>query len=399
MRGVEIIQDETIEFEKSREVSGEGTSIIQKKFSTGAAQFMLGRVSSWMNRFHGPMEGAGKSNSGPKWYEVQTKAVLGLFWYVFAVMLVGISPFTAIPGQFIAMTIGVFLIGQSILFHGFTHMVKENGLKKATKKFLMLIPFMVPFYVSQMFTIEAGFLMGLAGVASYLATGRTIGRENKGIVHTADLYGNSHIIPGLVALSLAALGYDIWQNQTFFLSIFTIITFIFAVTVPIFMMPGNLPIHGVTVRRSAQIFKDNLTEAVKSFGDKNIPISKMVSRAVVYGLWFVGIGSIQIPGLIINAVKGKPEHPQLTLDEDSSDADAAMKAEKQPVVNRLSKGPGGIDLSRTVVKVESSGDMIQTGFDDPAMLRLLLNSDGLSPIIYNVKVMTPSMVNNFVGLN
>ncbi len=75
--------------------------------------------------------------------------------------------------------------------------------------------------------------------------------------------------------------------------------------------------------------------------------------------------------------------------------DMAMGAPK--FNNRLTNG--GIDLGRTVVDVRSAGELIQTAFDDPAMLRLLLNSDGLAPIIYDVKAMTPSMVDHFVGLN
>jgi hypothetical protein len=67
------------------------------------------------------------------------------------------------------------------------------------------------------------------------------------------------------------------------------------------------------------------------------------------------------------------------------------------VRNRLND-LGGIDLGRTQVTVQGAGS-IQTAFDDPAMLRLLLNSDGLAPIIYDVKAMTPAMVNSFVGLN
>ena len=66
---------------------------------------------------------------------------------------------------------------------------------------------------------------------------------------------------------------------------------------------------------------------------------------------------------------------------------------------RNSLNPGGIDLGRTVVNVESSENLIQTAFNDPAMLRLLLNSDGLAPIIDDIQVMTPSMVDHFVGLN
>jgi uncharacterized protein YcbK (DUF882 family) len=74
--------------------------------------------------------------------------------------------------------------------------------------------------------------------------------------------------------------------------------------------------------------------------------------------------------------------------------DTAMQA-----VNRKPSSTGGINLGSTRVQVETSGDMIQTAFDDPAMLRLLLNSDGLTPVINDIKVMTPSMKAHFLGLN
>jgi hypothetical protein len=81
-------------------------------------------------------------------------------------------------------------------------------------------------------------------------------------------------------------------------------------------------------------------------------------------------------------------------------ADKAMMVRQTRAVNRLNRvNPGGIDLGRTVVTVKNSGGSIRTAFDDPAILRLLLNSDGLTPIIYNIKIMTPSMVDHFVGLN
>ncbi len=66
--------------------------------------------------------------------------------------------------------------------------------------------------------------------------------------------------------------------------------------------------------------------------------------------------------------------------------------------NRL-KHSGGIDLAQTQVEVQGNGALIQSTFDDPAMLRLLLNSDGLTPIINDIKVMTPAMVDRFVGAN
>lgn len=82
-----------------------------------------------------------------------------------------------------------------------------------------------------------------------------------------------------------------------------------------------------------------------------------------------------------------------------SSADRAMKSMNTGVNRLAEKAPGGIDLGRTAVSVENSGGEIQMAFDDPAMLRLLLNSDGLAPIIYDIKTMTPSMENHFVGLN
>jgi hypothetical protein len=64
-----------------------------------------------------------------------------------------------------------------------------------------------------------------------------------------------------------------------------------------------------------------------------------------------------------------------------------------------SKPTGGIDLRKTLVDVDASHGVIQTTFDDPAMLRLLLNSDGLIPIINDINVMTPVMKAQFVGVD
>jgi len=87
----------------------------------------------------------------------------------------------------------------------------------------------------------------------------------------------------------------------------------------------------------------------------------------------------------------------------SAEGDKAMQAPQQvkPVVNnRIAKFvKGGIDLSKTVVSVNAPNGGIQITFNDPEMLRLLLNADGLAPIIYDVKVMTPAMADHFVGVN
>jgi hypothetical protein len=76
--------------------------------------------------------------------------------------------------------------------------------------------------------------------------------------------------------------------------------------------------------------------------------------------------------------------------------DGAMTAS----VDLLEKNPGGIDLSKTLVGVKASEEGgIQLDFDDPAMLQMLLNSDGLTPIIYDVTPMTPAMIDRFIGIN
>jgi hypothetical protein len=103
----------------------------------------------------------------------------------------------------------------------------------------------------------------------------------------------------------------------------------------------------------------------------------------------------------MGSVKGTASRMIQPVFEDSAVTTAQQIIDKamQAGSHRDIAHRGGIDLSRTEVDVQSSGDRIQTAFDDPAMLRLLLNSDGLTPIIYDIKTMTPAMVNNFVGLN
>jgi hypothetical protein len=87
----------------------------------------------------------------------------------------------------------------------------------------------------------------------------------------------------------------------------------------------------------------------------------------------------------------------------SANVPARASKPRSPALRRrnmdASKTTGGINLSHTKIVVKSSGDLIQMTFDDPAMLRLLLNSDGLTPIINDVKIMTPAMKAQFLGLN
>ena len=92
-------------------------------------------------------------------------------------------------------------------------------------------------------------------------------------------------------------------------------------------------------------------------------------------------------------------------------ADRAMQAQepapeltafKMPPIPQLYgadlANPGGIDLGKTKVGVRAPNGGVQAAFDDPTMLRLLLNAQGLTPIIYDIKTMTPSMIDRFVGL-
>ena len=58
---------------------------------------------------------------------------------------------------------------------------------------------------------------------------------------------------------------------------------------------------------------------------------------------------------------------------------------------------GGIDLEKTNVQTRGAG--VRTVFSDPAMLRMLLNADGLVPVIYKIEPAAPSMINMLLGLN
>lgn len=102
----------------------------------------------------------------------------------------------------------------------------------------------------------------------------------------------------------------------------------------------------------------------------------------------------------------QPDAAQLTgamveaLKEEDVPVSAAVPKEAAAVI-KPTPDPfkkGGIDLSRTQVKVAGDPGAIRVAMDDPAMLRLLLNADGLKPIIYNIKPMNTAMIDKFVGI-
>ncbi len=425
LRGRTILNREYMQWKKGRELSWTGTDGIWRKFSMGAAQLLLGRYAGWMNKYFGPISGAGEFYSGPHYYTLNTIAALGFFVYTINVMISGISPFTAFPAPFVSMMTGVLWVGQAITVIGITQMVLEEGIKKGIARFLKLLPFIVPFYVAHIFTLQAGFISGLAGLAAYVATGRGFNRENLGIDKLLKAFSKSHVVIGAAGFALSAYAFDIWRNETFLLSIFTVLSFIFPMIMPFVMNPGNYPIHGVTVEKSVNHFKENVKEGLKTIGnnfwtnglakgnltnavkeqgltkglkeawtktDLRKSLVETVTYSVAYGVWLTVTAPVALSGMAINAVRGKPKTVPGNVQEDKAMASNAEEIAK--VLN-----PGGIDLGKTTVSVKAGSGVIQTAFDDPAMLRLLLNADGLAPIIYNIRTMTPSMVDHFVGVD
>ena len=57
---------------------------------------------------------------------------------------------------------------------------------------------------------------------------------------------------------------------------------------------------------------------------------------------------------------------------------------------------GGIDLGNVIVRSRGKGN-IKTAFDDPAQLAILIRSDGLIPVIDNVKPLTQAAINQLLG--
>ncbi len=407
LRGRTILNREYMQWKKARELSWTGTDGIWRKFSMGAAQLLLGRYAHWMNKSFGPVAGAGEFYSGPHFYTLNTIAALGFFVYTLNVMIGGISPFTAFPAPAVTTITSVFWIGQALTVIGFTQMALESGFKKAFTTFAKIMPFMAPFYIAHIFTYQAGLLSGLAGLAAYVVTGRGFNRENFEVDKLLKVYSKSHVAIGVIGLTLSGLAYSIWRNETFLLSSVTVLSFLFPAVIPFIMNPGNYPIYGVTVRRSAELFKKNSSSSVKSLkktiwdeglaqGNIRKALVDGIPEAVSFGVWFGITAPVALPGLVINKIKGAPEYPgQVQAVVETKEEDKAMLT-AQPKEEATS---GGIDLSKTTVNVVSLRGSIQIAFDDSDMLHLLLNADGLAPIIYDIKMMTPAMADHFVGLD
>lgn len=93
--------------------------------------------------------------------------------------------------------------------------------------------------------------------------------------------------------------------------------------------------------------------------------------------------------------------PDLGPEPPSAEEIAEEEARRRAKGDKAMTGEdlGGIDLGKTSVRINASKEGgIQLNFDDPDMLRLLRNAEGLTPVIYSVNVLTPSMADRFVGI-
>ena len=99
----------------------------------------------------------------------------------------------------------------------------------------------------------------------------------------------------------------------------------------------------------------------------------------------------QIVSAPLDIKKDSEKHNQSDSNKGTNRIDNAMKSE--------SNNTGGIDFSGARVFVNAPNGKIKIAFDDPALLNLLIKADGLTPVIYDINVMSASMIDHFVGLN
>jgi hypothetical protein len=406
MRGKRIKNVEYLEFGKARELSWVGTDGIFRKFSMGAAQYMLSRFAVWGDKRLGTLEGSANFYGGVPFYFKETVATVGLLSYIINVMVLGISSFAAIPAALVMTMFGVLIVGQAITANGFTQMALEYGPKKAITTFVKLMPLMAPFFIAHLYTYQAGFIVGLLGVASYVATGRGFNREHLQLDAVLKLFGKSHVVPGAIGALLSALAVSIWWNWTLYSSSLVVASTIFGMFIPQLMTSGSLPIHHVSSEAHSELTKVDLKRFMgllkRHFRGANT--GKKIWVAFNNSIWS-SIGAIPffatIPAYMgTKAVTEtrKAVARNVARKEGIAANDDRIKvrvAANEAMASAVSN-PGGINMGLVNLKVQNK-NVISTAFDDVAMLQLLLNADGLSPVIYSIKPMTPPMIQNIVG--
>ena len=393
LKGKTIKNVEYIEFGKARELSWAGTEGIFRKFSMGSGQYMLSRHAHWANQRLGPLESMANFFGGVPFYFKETVAAIGLMAYSLIVMVMGISSFAAFNAGIVVAMAGVLVIGQAITMNGFTQMALEDGIKRTIKTFALTSAFMVPFFIAHVFTAQAGYISGILGLAAYVVTGRGFNRGHVPLDEVLKSYSKSHAAVGIAGTALAVIALSVWRNWTFVSSALVMLSFVFVVVVPFFMNSGTLPVRGVSGETSRKFFKEDVkagSRLIKETFQKGMAAKDYrkafidtVLHSISFGVWgsatmagHAGIGAAKAVARIVPKKKNPPP------------ADKAM----------TTRAPGGIDMGKISLAVESDGKGVTMGFDDMTLLELLRNADGLSPIIYNMKVMTPSMLRMWEGI-
>jgi len=423
LKGKKIKNVEYIEFGKAREVSWPGSEGIERKFAMGGGQAMVKRFARWADQRLGPLEGAAAFYGSTPFYFKEAISAIGLLTYAVATMVLGISAFAAFPVAIVSATAGVLVVGQSITITGFYQMANDDGIWKAIKTYTKIMPLMAPFFIAHIFTRAAGFLSGALGVAWYVATGRGFGREHLPIDKVLKSYSKSHIIVGVLGLALTAIAIGVWWNWTVVSSILTILSFVFPAIVPFVMNPGNYPVNGVSAERFLSLFKSDqkrLIEFLKenyNEGIANKDYGRAYGDTTIYAVagavwWLITAPVALVTSLVVKmAPKPAPAPVPVPSTRDAEllrlltslnrqlEEDRANGVSRRDQAMTVDTAKGGIDLGKTSVTVETDGKGVTTAFDDPALLQLLMDSDGLMPVIYEIQPMTPPMLNHLLGLN
>lgn len=139
-------------------------------------------------------------------------------------------------------------------------------------------------------------------------------------------------------------------------------------------------------------------EALRSQGGGKAEIAQIWSDL---DLKLAKLSAVNIPEVVGQSaedINAKLENIDQTVSQ-LKEKTEKPKPNDQAMATAKKANSGGIDLSKTSIKVEAPQGTIELNMDDKAMLGLLLNADGLDPIIYNIKVMAPSNINHFLGLD
>lgn len=262
-KGYKIIFREYIEADKLREVAWPGSEGFTRKLGMGGIQQIQKRQMPRLNKFLKPIEMLAHHYAGPGFYFKEPIVLVTLFSYVITVMVLGVSPFAALPNAALIAAVGVLVLGQAIVFKAYAQKVLEDGFWKGSGRFFLLWLLMTPFFMANIFTAGAGAIAAIMGLAAYVATGRGFSLDHMTLDTILKAYGKSHVFVGFSGVALSLLAVKIWMNATLVASLPFVVTFFCGMIIPFILNRGTLPGKGVSAKTFLRFYT---TDIVKGWG-------------------------------------------------------------------------------------------------------------------------------------